>query len=216
MTLRVIGAGLGRTGTNSLKVALEQLLGGRCYHMYEVAQRPADVELWQRAVDGEAIEWDALLGEYAATVDWPACAFWRELHVANPDAWVLLSTRDSPRQWWESMRRTIVPRIEQPVPADEPDTALRRSMIHALLERRFTSQWRDRDAAIDAYERHNAEVRAALGVGRLIDWRAGEGWAPICAALQLAVPEQPFPHLNTSAEFGAAQSAASEQPSRSR
>src|SRR5258708_3594112 len=111
MSLRVVGAGLGRTGTNSLKLALEQLLGGPCYHMFELARRDADTPAWKAAVQGEAIDWGALLGEYVATVDWPAAAFWREIWSANPDAIVLLSSRDSAQTWWESMERTIVPTL---------------------------------------------------------------------------------------------------------
>jgi hypothetical protein len=99
MALRVVGAGLGRTGTNSLKVALEELLGGPCYHMFELARRDHDTPGWRAAVRGEAVDWDALLGGYVAAVDWPACAFWSELWQANPEAIVLLSTRDSAQTW---------------------------------------------------------------------------------------------------------------------
>src|SRR5438309_5184239 len=149
MTLRVVGAGLGRTGTNSLKVALEELLGGPCYHMYEAAKRDADTPVWTSAVRGEAIDWEGLLSGYVASVDWPACAFWRELREANPDALVLLSTRDSSEEWWRSMAETIIPRIDQPAAADEPETARRRAMVRELLATRFSPRWRERDAAIE-------------------------------------------------------------------
>jgi Sulfotransferase domain len=203
MALRVVGAGLGRTGTNSLKVALEQLLGGPCYHMFELARRDADTPAWRAAVRGKAVDWHALLGEYVATVDWPACAFWSELWEANPEAIVLLSTRDSAQTWWESMERTIVPTISGELAPDEPATARRRAMVVEMMGERFTPDWSDRDAAISAYERHNEQVRQAVPAERLIDWRPSDGWEPICAALQLPVPPTSFPRENTTADFRA-------------
>jgi hypothetical protein len=203
MALRVVGAGLGRTGTSSLKVALEELLGGPCYHMFELARRDRDTPGWRAAVRGEAVDWDELLGEYVATVDWPACAFWSELWQANPEAIVLLSTRDSAQTWWESMERTIVPAISGEAPPDEPATARRRAMVVEMMGERFTPDWSDRDAAIAAYERHNAEVRHSVPAERLIDWRPSDGWEPICAALQTPVPRSSFPRENTTADFRA-------------
>ncbi len=201
MALRVVGAGLGRTGTNSLKVALERLLGGRCYHMWELIERPDDTAAWHAAVRGEPVDWTGLMPSFVATVDWPACAFWRELLDASPGAIALLSTRDSAEEWWASMERTIVPVLGDSVPEDEPERMARRAMILELMERRFEPRWVERDAAIAAYERHNAEVRREAPPERLVDWRPRDGWGPICAALDVPVPEEPFPHTNRSAEF---------------
>jgi hypothetical protein len=203
MGLRVVGAGLGRTGTNSLKLALEQLLGGRCYHMFELHQREADLPAWQAAVRGEAVDWDSLLHEYVATVDWPAAAFWREIWAANPDAIVLLSRRDSAETWWTSMERTIVPIISGEVAPDDPSTARRRAMVVDMLGECFTPRWRERDAAIAAYERHIEDVRRAVPAARLIEWQPSDGWRPICATLGLPVPEEPFPRENSTADFRA-------------
>jgi hypothetical protein len=200
MAMTVVGAGLGRTGTNSLKVALERLLDGRCYHMIELLERPEDTEHWQRAAAGEIVDWGWLRRGFVATVDFPAAMFWREPLAANPDAFVLLSTRDSPRVWWDSFERTIVPSLSGEVPADRPDWARRRTMNLSVLSM-FTPDWREPEAAIAAYERHNAEVRGAVPAQRLIDWRPGDSWEPICAALGLAVPAEPFPHENTTAAF---------------
>ena len=104
MTLRVVGAGLGRTGTHSLKLALEQLLDGRCYHMSELFDREDDTAVWAAATRGEEVDWAVLLSEFAATVDWPACAFWEQIASAAPDAVVLLSLRESPEAWWAKLR----------------------------------------------------------------------------------------------------------------
>src|SRR5215213_11337110 len=118
MGMRLVGAGLGRTGTTSLKAALEQLLGGKCHHMLEVFEHPDSVPTWHAAARGEAVDWTALLADYTATVDWPSAAFWPELTEEFPDAVVLLSTRD-PERWYESARSTIFGFIEAEAPHDE-------------------------------------------------------------------------------------------------
>jgi hypothetical protein len=205
MALSVVGAGLGRTATHSLKLALEQLLGGRCYHMSELIERPGDTPAWRAAVRGEPVDWDGLMSEYVAAVDWPACAFWRELSAENPDAVVVLSTRESAEAWWASMEQTIVSTLLQPVPAEDVDWVERRAVTLEMMERRFTPGWRERGTAIAAYERHNAEVRAAVPPGRLVDWRPAYGWEPLCAALDLPVPPAPFPRTNTTADFRSSQ-----------
>ena len=108
MTLKIVGAGLGRTGTHSLKVALETLLGGPCYHMFEVMQHPEDIAQWQLAAEGGAPDWKQLFEGYDAAVDWPAASFWRELAGVFPDAKILLSTRPTD-EWWKSADATIFP-----------------------------------------------------------------------------------------------------------
>jgi hypothetical protein len=203
VSLRVVGAGLGRTGTASLKQALELLLDGRCYHMFEVSENGGHDLLWRSAVGGEAADWSALLEGFTATVDWPACAFWSELASANPGAVVLLSTRESAQQWWASMERTIVPTLQRAVPPGHPDLARHRAMVRELLSRRFTQDWQDGEAAMAAYERHNEEVRRSADPARLVEWRPGDGWGPLCDALGVAVPQAEFPHENTRADFRA-------------
>lgn len=207
MTLRVIGAGVGRTGTTSLKTALEILLGGRCYHMFEVLPRPADVPIWQAAVDDRPPDWPTFLQEFEAAVDWPAAAFWEELAHAFPAALIVLSTRDA-EGWWRSASTTIFPTIRDAPPGPWRD------MVLALLARRFTPDFEQREAAIAAYLAHNARVRATAPPARLLEWQADDGWEPLCAALGLAVPDQPFPHANTQAEFVArVQARAAARPS---
>ena len=202
MTVRVVGAGLGRTGTNSLKVALERLLGGRCYHMLELIERPRDTEYWERAAAGQFVAWEWLRRDYVATVDFPAAMFWRELVADSPDAVVLLSTRESGQIWWDSFQRTILQSLSGDVPADRPDWARRRAMNVSVLAR-LTPNWRREADAIDAYQRHNEDVRRTVPPDRLIDWRPGDGWEPICSVLGVAVPEDPFPHENRTADFQA-------------
>lgn len=195
MTLRVVGAGVGRTGTLSLKVALERLLGGPCYHMAEVFAHPEHVVVWRDAALGRMPDWRQLFAGYHAAVDWPACAFWPELSEAFPDALVLLSVRDAD-SWWRSASGTIFPSARR---AEGPW----REMVEALFAKRFTAALDDRDACVAALERHNAEVRRRVPAGRLLEWRASEGWEPLCAALGVPVPAEPFPRVNTSEEFQA-------------
>jgi Sulfotransferase domain len=203
MPLKVVGAGLGRTGTTSLKLALERLIGGRCCHMFEVFERPASVPLWHAAARGESVDWATLMDDYEASVDWPAAAFWPELSAANPDAVVLLSTRASPQQWWASMERTIVGVLSAEVPADNESLRAHRAMVLEVFVRRFTPDWRDPAAAIAAYERHNERVRRDAPSERLLEWQPGDGWEPICERLGVPAPAQDFPNVNSTAEFRA-------------
>lgn len=200
--LRVVGAGLGRTGTNSLKVALEYLLGGPCYHMFELLEHREQLPGWLAAVQGEGVDWRKLLDGYLATVDWPACAYWRQFAAAYPDAVVLLSSRDA-ASWWESMNATIIPVLDWEGPDGDPDFERGQRMIKDLISSTLTPDWRDRDALIEAFERHNANVRAEIAPGRLVEWQPGEGWEPICAGLGIVVPDAPFPHENASGDFTA-------------
>jgi hypothetical protein len=202
MTLKVVGAGLGRTGTHSLKIALEQLLGAPCYHMLEVFGRPDDIAVWHRAVNGDEPDWNEFLSEYSATVDWPACAFWRELVAANPDAVVLLSSRDADG-WWTSANNTIFQVVHRELPPGEDTGRAQMDMALDMFAKRFTPSWRNEAEAKRAYEAHNADVRASVPADRLIDYRPGDGWAPICDKLGLSVPSEPFPHVNTTDEFRA-------------
>jgi hypothetical protein len=204
MTLRVVGAGLGRTGTASLQLALQQLLDGRCYHMGEVFGRPEDTPVWHAAVKGTSPDWDTFLADFVATVDWPACAFWRELADANPDAVVLLSTRSSADAWWKSAHDTIFQIQSRKPRPDDPDfLASQMAMATDMFVETFTPNWQDETAAKAAYEAHNAAVRAEVDPGRLVEWQPGDGWQPLCAALDVPVPADPFPHVNSTADFRA-------------
>jgi hypothetical protein len=201
MTMRMVGAGLGRTGTHSLKIALEQLLGGPCYHMIEVFGRPEDVPVWQAAVDGRPVDWHALLGDFDAAIDWPVCGFWPDVAAAFPDALVVLSTRTSAEVWFESADKTIFA-VTRRDPPDDPAMQAQMTMIQGLFER-FTPQWKDGTAARRAYDEHNARVRATVPPERLVEWQPSDGWEPLCAALGVAVPAAPFPVTNTTEEFRA-------------
>ena len=189
MALRVVGAGLGRTGTTSLKLALERLLGGRCYHMSEVFEHPEHVPLWEAAARGEGVD-PSVFDGYVATVDWPAASFWKELADANPDALVLLSTRDSAEQWFASATKTIFEALRRH-PSEFANGVVGRVITDAADPNRAKAQ----------YEAHNAAVRAEAPPERFLEWKPSDGWAPLCAALGVDVPDEPFPATNTTAEF---------------
>ena len=202
MSLRVVGAGLGRTGTHSLQIALQQLLGAPCYHMLEIIEHPEFIPAWQDAVDGKPVDWEAVMNGYSAAVDWPAAAYWRELAEWNPDAIILLSTRSSTDAWWKSANDTIFEisrREAPPVPALQAQ----QKMAVDMLTKTFTPNWSNEADAKKAYELHNETVRATAPRDRLVEWQPGDGWEPICRALSLPVPDEPFPHVNSTAEFRA-------------
>lgn len=213
MSLRIVGAGLPRTGTTSLKYALEQLLGAPCYHMRELAGHVDHAPLWRDAFEGGPPDWDTLLAGYAAGVDWPVSWFWRELSEYYPDAIVLLSRRESPERWYQSMDRTVLnaarrlsggdagmqpPWHATASPAEREASEAMSRIMFGLFDRPD-----DPDAVIAVYERHLAEVRATIPADRLLDWQPGDGWQPLCDALGLPVPDVPFPHENTTADMRA-------------
>ncbi len=197
MGLKVIGAGLGRTGTTSLKAALEELLGGRCYHMFEVRERPADADVWGDAYEGTLPDWVDFFEGYEAAVDWPSAPFWREQSEAFPEAPILLSVRDADA-WWKSVSSTIFIALATYFAPDAPDDGWTR-MGRGMMTR-FTPAWRDEERAKASFLAYNDEVRATAPAHRLVEWSPGDGWEPICSALGLDVPDRPFPHMNTTAE----------------
>jgi len=200
MTMRVVGAGLGRTGTHSLKLALERLLGQPCYHMSEVVQHLDHVPTWHAAIRGERVDWTPVLGDYAAIVDWPGAAVWRDLAAAYPDAIVLLSTRRDAATWLRSARATIMGNGPENKLEDDPSVPGFVPMVRDMFAG-FDPNWRDDAAAMAAYERHNEAVRREVPAARLVEWQPGAGWGPLCHALGVTLPDEEFPHVNSTEEF---------------
>jgi hypothetical protein len=199
MALKVVGAGVGRTGTNSLKLALETLLDGRCHHMFEVFANPEQIPGWMAAIDRQGdVDWQALLDGYVAQVDWPGASFWPELSAANPDALVILSVRD-PDVWYTSASNTIFQAFAHMPPEAEPWLA----SLMQLFSTRFAIDLTDRATMIAAYERHNEAVRRQVPADRLLEWSPEQGWQPICERLDVPVPDGPFPLTNQTDEWRA-------------
>jgi hypothetical protein len=199
MTLRVVGAGLGRTGTNSLMTALETLLDGPCHHMYKVFVND-EGEAWRDIGRAGGKQQSELLGDvmanYVAACDWPSAAYWELLAADNPDALILLSTRASGEAWFKSASDTIFKAMD-----DFPDGPWK-DMVHELIVDKFAGgDLTDKDACIAAYEAHNQYVRDHADPKRLLEWQATDGWPPICDWLGVPVPDEPFPHTNTTEEW---------------
>jgi hypothetical protein len=193
--MRLIGAGLGRTGTNSLRLALNELLDQPCHHMFEVFINPEQAPVWEAAARGDMPDWASFLSGYDAIVDWPGAAFWPELTAAFPEAVVLLSVRDLD-EWYTSASHTI---FADPEAGTTGHPMM--SMWRAITSTRFTDRLDDRAAATEAAARHNSAVLAGIDRSRLVVWNVADGWEPLCAALGVAVPDEPFPRSNSTEEF---------------
>jgi hypothetical protein len=194
MALKVVGTGLGRTGTLSLKLALEQLGMGPCHHMVEVFMHPESIPLWVAAGNGKP-DWDAIFAGYQSMVDYPGCKFWRELAEFYPDAKLIHSVRD-PQKWFESTQATIFSPNSHTANAPEPMRA-----FFAMVTSEFGGRLNDRDFMVEYFTRHTAEVIATIPKHRLLVFEAEQGWAPLCQFLGVQTPETPFPKENSRAQF---------------
>ena len=198
MALSVIGAGLGRTGTLSLKLALERLGFGPCYHMKEVFEHLDHVPVWDRAADGEPVDWDTLFDGYRSAVDFPAAAFYRRLSDHYPAAKVILTVRD-PDRWFQSFSDTILHPLTEPLPDHLADWGV---MIRkTIFDRVFEGNVADREHVIASYERHNEEVERTIRPEQPLVYEVSQGWAPLCDFLEVPTPDEPFPKVNTTDEF---------------
>jgi hypothetical protein len=204
--VEVIGAGFGRTGTTSLKQALETLGFGPCHHMSEVLKRPATVAQWVAALNGDETVLPTLLAGYRATLDLPSCLLWRELAALYPRSKVVLTVRD-PRQWYRSARATILDDKDRDERARRLANAGGEDLVEALgsLSSAMAGHGfrRDLDEAetIAVFQRHNESVRAGVEADRLLVYEVEQGWTPLCEFLGVDVPSQPFPRVNESGTF---------------
>jgi hypothetical protein len=203
MALDVIGPGFGRTGTASLKLALQMLGFGPCHHMEELFSHPEQLPYWQAIAAGRPVVWDEVFAGYRAQVDWPGAHPWRELAAAYPDAKVVLSVRPE-ESWWKSFSSTIgtlmmADRATTPIPPpvrpilDMTDEIITRQTFGCLPD--------DKQGALAAYRKRTEDVKAAIAPERLLVFDVAEGWEPLCAFLGKPVPAEPFPHVNSTEDF---------------
>jgi hypothetical protein len=202
--LEVIGAGFGRTGTMSLKLALEQLGLGPCYHMTEIAANPHHARLWRAADAGHRVDWTELFARYRAAVDWPACHYYRELMGEFPEAKVILTIRD-PDQWYDSMASTLYS-LKKAMEAQSLANPALAGMRVPPVENRvwretFSGRFEDRQYATMVFQRHNAEVIGCVPAERLLVYRVADGWRPLCEFLGVTQPGSPFPLINSTQSF---------------
>jgi hypothetical protein len=195
MSLAVIGAGFGRTGTLSMKTALETIGLGPCHHMANVLSDPDQMALWRAAARGNLPDWDQAYAGFRSAVDWPTAYYWRELSSHYPDAKVILTTR-SAESWYESMLKTLWNVIG---PGNSPDSFGVR-IINLTI---FNGRFEDRAHAISVYEAHNQAVRASVRSDRLLEFRLGDGWQELCGFFGKPSPTIPFPRSNSTDEFRA-------------
>ncbi|MDO8289411.1 MAG: sulfotransferase [Parvibaculum sp.] len=204
MSLKLIGAGFGRTGTLSLKAALETLGLGPCHHMIEVFGNPKQAPTWTAAARGEPVDWEKLLTGYTATIDWPSCHFWRELALRFPDAKVLLTVRD-PEKWFSSFADTIMKVITGSAPKGVVDPALMAvgEMAGLIVREKTFSGNLDKAHILKVYNDHIATVKRTIPPERLLVYEVSEGWEPLSKFMNVPVPAADFPRTNSREEFGA-------------
>ena len=211
--MKVIGAGFGRTGTTSLKAALEELGFGPSYSLTEVFAHPEHVEFWEAARLGDEVDWEDFFEGYGVAVDWPPCSFYADLMQAFPEAPVILTIRD-PEPWYESTLSTLY-QIRQATSGPLPlraafaftgmfapgVTGTARLADHIVWEDTFDERFEDKAYAMEVYEYHNEAVRRRVPTERLLVFDVREGWAPLCTFLGVQAPDRPFPRLNEAREM---------------
>ena len=196
MALKVIGAGLGRTGTLSLKLALEHLGFGPCYHMMEIMSAARErLPQWVSVVRGSP-DWDAIFEGFQSTVDYPTCYFWRELADHYPGAKVVLSTRDA-EGWFTSVNKTIM----SPGSVESMRAGPFAEFMNGTVLKDFGDKVHDRAFMEDYFRKWDASVIDGLPTERLLVHRPGDGWAPLCAFLGVPVPDAPYPRVNSSEDM---------------
>lgn len=204
MTLKVIGAGFGRTGTKSLKVALEELGFGKCYHMEEVMRNPSHLGRWTEIMEGGKADWEALFNGYQSGVDWPLSAYYKELMAAYPDAKVILTVRE-PERWYESFSTTIYQvdiKFSKYLRFIPPVDRFFKTMKKVIWEGILYSRMEDKASMIDIFNNHIEEVKRTVPRERLLIFEAHQGWEPLCAFLDVPVPaNKPYPHVNDGASW---------------
>jgi hypothetical protein len=201
MALDIIGPGFGRTGTSSLKTALEHLGFGPAHHMFEVRDNPANLPHWRALARGEQPGWDRVFDGYRSQVDWPGARYWRELAAYYPDAKIILTVRD-PDEWYDSVEATILQLLAGRGHIANPHIAALVEMAYQIVDvGEFGGRLNDRDYAISVFNLRIAEVEAAFPKSRLLTYDVSEGWDPLCRFLGCDVPAISFPRLNSSRQF---------------
>jgi hypothetical protein len=201
MALEILGAGFGRSGTSSLKLALEHLGFGPCHHMHEVRDNPELLAPWQAFVAGKPLDFDKAFAGYRSQVDWPGARVWRETAAYYPKAKVILTVRD-PNEWFDSVQATIAPFIASRGKNENAHANAIATMGQKLIgEAIFDDRLSDRTHATKVFRAHIAEVQATIPASRLLTFDVKDGWAPLCAFLNCPVPAISFPRLNSSKQF---------------
>lgn len=210
--MKLIGVGFGRSGTMSLKGALEQLGADPCFHMIDLIMgedKERDLTHWERIANGEEVDWQEVFEPWEATVDWPACHYWRELADAFPDTPILLNHRDFDG-FYKSCENTIlaVKKAAQageltPDSSREPPSPKLFGIIEKLIwQGDFQGRFEDKEWVRQMYHDRIETIKREIPSDRLILWELGkDGWGPLADALGVPAPSEPFPHLHDTNEF---------------
>jgi Sulfotransferase domain len=199
MTLRVIGFGVGRTGTFSMKLALEQLGFGPCHHMEEVdIEKPEQIALWASAAQGK-VNWEKAYTGYSSAVDWPTAAFCKELSEAYPNAKCILTIRE-PEKWYTSFSQTIVPLLH-PTEKTPPLLLPFIAMAGAVVQKTGFNLSGSKEDILAAFHRHIETVKKTIPENRLLVFDVKQGWGPLCEYLGVPIPLGDFPKTNNTKDF---------------
>jgi predicted naringenin-chalcone synthase len=196
--VKVIGAGFGRTGTMSLKVALEELGAGPCLHALEARRAEGGLAShWEQLANGQPVDWHKAFEGWGSTVDWLGARFYPEMLQAWPQAKVILSVRD-PEDWYESTHASLhaTRELAGGLRGADQVVPVLKAVDSAIWEDLFDGRFDERDHAIEVFERHRLQVARVVPAERLLIYDIREGWQPLCDFLGVPVPKTPFPHLN--------------------
>jgi len=204
MTLKVIGAGFGRTGTNSLKLALETLEFRSCHHMMEVFPSENQINWFHDKAHGKNVIWEEVFENFGSAVDWPSSAYYKELAEFYPESKVILSIRD-PDRWYDSAKETIY-YVSTAIPKWTLFLSAKKRRIYEMIQKTiwqgvFDGKFEDRQYAINVFSNHIKEVKSIIPEDRLLIHEAKDGWAPLCEFLGHPIPEQPYPRVNEAKAF---------------
>ena len=201
MSLSVINAGFGRTGTMSIKMALEKLGLGPCHHMEEVIKNPSQLSHWEKAANGEEVNWDDVFQGYKSAVDWPSAHYWKELAEFYPESKVLLSVRPA-ELWWDSYSSTIEKLLKM---KDEITEEYPRSVMtmadKIITQQTFGNSSENKDLVLAAFQNRINEVKDVIPENRLLIYQVTDGWLPLCDFLGVPIPKCDFPRSNNKVEF---------------
>ena len=204
MALKVIGSGLGRTGTLSLKTALEHLGFNPCHHMKEVGIDPKQIDWFLRASKGEKVNWKLVFDKFEAAVDWPAAAYYKELSEEFPDAKIVMGIRD-PEAWYQSVSETIytvAPNVPGWLKFFVPPAKKWVQMVEQTIwANELEGRFEDKTFAIEFFNRRIAEVKQNIPADRLLVHQPQDGWEPLCKFLDLPVPATTYPWVNEGKEI---------------
>jgi hypothetical protein len=199
--MKVIGAGFGRTGTLSLKKALELAGLGPCYHMEDMIRFPKHMDIWKSAAQGKPVNWNDIFTGYESTLDFPASLYYRELLTAYPDAKVVLTVRE-PERWYQSMYATAYTMMQLTTPAwfkkYVPQYRRFADLIDLLIwDGLFSGRFAEQEHAIQVYNQHIEKVKQNIPAEKLLIFSVKEGWQPLADFLGFPIPEGvPFPYVN--------------------